>query len=66
MTFFEFGRHKVAMSDIHDINVEYRYQDVEIFVDLELAGGAQVSLNMEDSVAFLEQFIAKVRDERIK
>lgn len=66
MTFFEFGRHKVAMTDIHDINVEYRYQDMEIFVDLELNGGAQVSLNIEDSIVFLEQFITKVREERLR
>lgn len=64
MTIFRFGRHAVPFADIHDINVEYRYHDNEIYVDLELNGGAQLSLNLPDSLMFMEQFIKKIRDEK--
>ncbi|MDZ4745277.1 MAG: hypothetical protein SGJ05_04660 [bacterium] len=63
-TIFHFGRHNVPFTDIHDINVEYKYHDNEIFVDLELNGGAQLSLNLPDSVTFMEQFIKKIKDEK--
>jgi len=64
MTIFEFGRHKVPFADIHDINVVYKYHHNEIYVDLELNGGAQLSLNLPDSLVFMEQFIRKIRDEK--
>lgn len=64
MTIFEFGRHKVPFADIHDINVEYRYHDSEIFVDLELNGGAQLSLNLPDSLTFMEIFLKKIREDK--
>lgn len=54
----------MPFTDIHDINVEYKYHDNEIFVDLELNGGAQLSLNLPDSVTFMEQFIKKIKDEK--
>mgnify|MGYP001627288287 CR=1 FL=1 len=64
MTIFHFGKHSVPFADIHDINVEYKYHDNEIFVDLELNGGAQLSLNLPDSLTFMEQFVKKIREEK--
>ncbi|HRK05774.1 MAG TPA: hypothetical protein PLW14_11840 [Chlorobiota bacterium] len=64
MTIFHFGKHTVPFADIHDINVEYRYHDNEIYVDLELNGGVQLSLNLPDSLTFMEQFIKKIREEK--
>lgn len=62
MKILQFGKHKMPFSDIHDINVEYNYHDNEMYVDLEINGGVQMSLNLPDSLAFMEQFIAKIRD----
>ena len=64
MTIFHFGKHSVPFSDIHDIRVEYKYHDNEIYVDLELNGGAQLSLNLPDSVVFMEQFLAKIKEQK--
>lgn len=64
MTIFHFGRHSVPFSDIRDISVEYRYSENALYVDLELTGGGQLSLNLDDSLTFMEQFIVKVREER--
>jgi hypothetical protein len=64
MAIFNFGRHSIQFADVHDINVEYRYHDSEIYVDLELNGGVQVSLNLPDSLKFMELFIAKIREEK--
>lgn len=64
MTILHFGKHNVPFSDVHDINVEYKYHDNEIYVDLELNGGAQLSLNLPDSLIFLETFIKKIREEK--
>lgn len=62
MTIFHFGRHSVPLTDIHDINLSYNYHDNEFFVDLEINGGAQMSLNLPDSLTFLEEFIKHVRE----
>jgi hypothetical protein len=62
MIVFHFGRHSVPLSDIHDINVNYNYHENEIYVDLEINGGAQMSLNLPDSLVFMEQFIAHIRE----
>lgn len=64
MTIFHFGKHSVPFTDIHDIHVEYKYHDNEIYVDLELNGGAQLSLNLPDSLVFMEQFLAKIKEEK--
>ncbi|MBI3257913.1 MAG: hypothetical protein HYZ54_00280 [Ignavibacteriae bacterium] len=64
MTIFHFGRHTVPFADIHDIHLEYNYHDNEIFVDLEVNGGVQMSLNLPDSVVFMEQFIGKIKQEK--
>ncbi|MBS1536301.1 MAG: hypothetical protein JST20_00970 [Bacteroidetes bacterium] len=64
MTIFHFGRHSVPFADIHDIHLEYNYHNNEIFVDLEVNGGVQMSLNLPDSVVFMEQFINKIKQEK--
>lgn len=64
MTIFRFGKHTVPFADIHDINLTYKYRDNEMYVDLELNGGAQLSLNLLDSLTFMEQFIKKIREEK--
>lgn len=62
MTVFHFGRHSVPYSDIGDIHLDYDYHTNEIFVDLELKGGVQLSLNLPDSIQFMEQFINKIKE----
>ncbi len=62
MTIFHFGRHTVPFTDIHDIHLDYNYHENEIFIDLELNGGVQMSLNLPDSLTFMEQFIKQIRD----
>ncbi|OJX60887.1 MAG: hypothetical protein BGO89_04805 [Candidatus Kapaibacterium thiocyanatum] len=64
MTIFNFGRHNVPFADIQNIKVDYKYPDSEIYVDLELSGGAQLSLNLPDSLTFMEQFLQKIREEK--
>jgi hypothetical protein len=64
MTIFHFGRHTVPFADIHDIHLEYNYHNNEIFVDLEVNGGVQMSLNLPDSIIFMEQFINKIKQEK--
>lgn len=64
MTIFHFGRHSVPFADIHDINVNYNYHDSEIYVDLEINGGPQMSLNLPDSLLFMEEFIKHVRETK--
>jgi len=46
MHIFHFGNHSISLSDIRDIKLQYDYQKNEIYVDLELNGGAQMSLNL--------------------
>lgn len=64
MTIFHFGKHVVPFSDILNFSVTYKYADSEIYVDLEIKGGAQLSLNLADSVVFMEQFITKIRETK--
>ena len=62
--FFKVGTHTISLSDIRDINLQYDYQQNEIFVDLELNGGIQISLNLADSLLFLNEFIQKIIEEK--
>ena len=64
MTIFHFGRHNVPLNDIQDVHMEYNYHGNEIYVDLELHGGVQMGLNLQDSLTFMEQFIKKVKEEK--
>ena len=62
--FFKVGTHTISLSDIRDINLQYDYQQNEIYVDLELNGGIQISLNLADSLLFLNEFIQKIIEEK--
>ncbi|NBO69366.1 MAG: hypothetical protein EBU66_03065 [Bacteroidetes bacterium] len=62
--FFKVGTHTISLSDIRDINLQYDYQQNEIFVDLELNGGIQISLNLDDSLLFMNEFIQKITEEK--
>lgn len=63
MYIFHFGKHAVPYSDIRDIKVQYDYQKNEMYIDLELIGGAQLSLNLHDSLLFMGEFIQKIKEE---
>lgn len=58
------GNHAISLSDVRDIKVQYDYQENEIYVDLELNGGVQLSLNLKDSVIFMAEFIQKIKEEK--
>lgn len=64
MHIFHFGKHSVPLSDIRDIKLQYDYQKNEIYVDLELNGAAQLSLNLPDSLVFMEEFIKKIKEDK--
>jgi hypothetical protein len=64
MHIFHFGNHSVSLSDIIDIKVQYDYQENELYVDLELNGGVQMSLNLSDSLVFMGEFIQKIKEEK--
>ena len=64
MAAFTFGKHAIHVSDIRDIKLAYDYQKSEMFIDLELNGGIQLSLNLHDSILFMEQFIHKIKEEK--
>lgn len=62
MKIFHFGGHNVARADILNANITYDFADLELYVDLEVKGGGMMSLNLEDSLIFMEEFIHDVRD----
>jgi hypothetical protein len=64
MHILHFGQHSISLSDVRDIKVQYDYQKYEMYIDLELNGGAQVSLNLVDSLAFMSEFIQKIKEEK--
>ncbi len=64
MTVFHFGKHSIPLADIHDIHLEYNYAEREIYIDLEITGGAQMSLNLPDSLTFMEEFIKHARETK--
>ena len=64
MHILHFGQHSISLSDVRDIKVQYDYQKYEMYIDLELNGGAQLSLNLVDSLAFMSEFIQKIKEEK--
>ncbi len=64
MKIFHFSGHDIPRADIINARVTCSYADLSVFVDLELEGGATISLSQDDSLAFMEDFIERVRDER--
>lgn len=64
MKIFHFSGHDIPRADIINARVTCSYADLSVFVDLELEGGATISLSQDDSLVFMEDFIERVRDER--
>ena len=64
MKIFHFSGHDIPRADIINARATCSYADLSVFVDLELEGGATISLSQDDSLAFMEDFIERVRDER--
>ncbi|MBM4177992.1 MAG: hypothetical protein FJ211_01495 [Ignavibacteria bacterium] len=61
MKIFHFGDHDVARTDIINANISSSYADTFLFVDIELQCEATISLNQEDSLIFMEDFMQQVR-----
>lgn len=62
MKIFHFGGHDVARADILNANITFDYADLRLYVDIEVKGGGMMSLNLEDSLVFMEDFIHEVRN----
>ncbi|MFN5875011.1 MAG: hypothetical protein ACK45E_01910 [Ignavibacteria bacterium] len=62
MKIFHFGGRDVARADILNANIKYDFADLQLFVDLEVKGGGIMSLNLEDSLIFMDEFIHEVRN----
>jgi len=61
MKIFHFGDHDIARTDIINANISSSYADTFLFVDIELQYEATISLNQEDSLIFMEDFMQQVR-----
>lgn len=64
MHMIHIGKHSISLTDVRDIRVQYDYQNNQMFIDLELNGGVQISLNLIDSLAFMSEFIQKIKEEK--
>lgn len=62
MKIFHFGGHDVARADILNANIKFDYADLRLYIDIEVKGGGTMSLNLEDSLIFMEDFIHEVRN----
>jgi hypothetical protein len=63
MKIFTFSGHRIALADILNVSVSCDYNATSLHVELELQGGAVMSLNVADSVVFMEEFSAQVRSK---
>jgi hypothetical protein len=63
MKIFHFGGHDVARTDIINANITFDYADLRLYVDIEVQGGAIMSLDQEDSIIFMENFLHEVRQK---
>lgn len=63
MKVFTFSGHHIAMSDIVNVRIGYNYHALQMYVDIELQGGATMSLSLPDSLIFIEAFTSAVRAE---
>lgn len=64
MNILHFGEHTVAYSDILNARVNCSFNTTEIYVDIEVQGGGIISLNLSDSLSFMEAFMAHIRSEK--
>jgi hypothetical protein len=63
MKIFTFNGHHVALADVLNASVTCDYHATSLHVELEMKGGAVMSLNVADSAVFMEEFLAQVRRE---
>lgn len=63
MKVFHFNGHDVPRADIINARISCSYADLTLFVDLELDGGATMSLNQADSLLFMEDVIQQIRQK---
>lgn len=63
MKMFHFSGHDIPRADIINARVSCSYADLTLFVDIELEGGATMSLNQDDSLVFMEDLIKRIHNE---
>jgi hypothetical protein len=64
MNVLRFGEHDVPYADILNARVNCSFTTSEIYVDIEVQGGGVMSLNLHDSLRFMEAFIEHIRTEK--
>lgn len=64
MNVLHFGEHNIPYADILNARVNCSFNTAEIYVDIEVQGGGVMSLNLSDSLQFMEAFIAHIRNEK--
>ena len=64
MNVLHFGDHNIPYSDILNARVNCSFISAEIYVDIEVQGGGVMSLNLPDSLSFMDAFINHIRSEK--
>lgn len=64
MNVLRFGEHQIPYADILNARVNCSFATSEIYVDIEVQGGGVMSLNLHDSLRFMEVFIEHIRTEK--
>lgn len=64
MTILQFGDHSIPYADILNARVNCSFNTAEIYVDIEVQGGGVMSLNLPDSLSFMDAFIGHIRSEK--
>ena len=64
MKVFHFNGHDVPRADIINARITCSYADLTLFVDLELEGGATISLNQDDSLLFMDDVMEQIRQRQ--
>ncbi len=64
MTILHFGDHSIPYADILNARVSCSFNTAEIYVDIEVQGGGVMSLNLPDSLSFMDAFISHIRSEK--
>jgi len=64
MNVLRLGEHHIPYADILNARVNCSFATSEIYVDIEVQGGGVMSLNLHDSLRFMEVFIEHIRTEK--
>ncbi len=64
MNILHFGDHKIPYSDVLNARVNCSFNTAEIYVDIEVQGGGVMSLNLSDSLSFMDAFVQHIRNEK--